>query len=147
MSDNTTILSGNLTREPELRFTAAGQPVCNLGLAVNNRYQDRTTNQWTQKTMFMNVVVWGTMGENCAHSLAKGDRVTISGRLEQRAYERAGGDRVTVIDLVALDVAVSLRWATVGEILRNAHTSEQGELVATVPAGAPAPAEAEVEPI
>lgn len=125
--DNTINITGNLTRDPELRFTKDGKAVCNLGVAINNRYQ--VNGEWEQKPVFMNVTVWGVMGENVAHSLTKGDRVHIDGRLDQRAYETAGGDRKVATDIVAQDVSVSLKWATISEVQRNAKASD------TAPAG------------
>lgn len=131
--DNTINITGNLTRDPELRFTRDGKPVCNLGVAINNRYQ--VNGEWQQKAVFMNVTVWGAMGENVAHSLVKGDRVHIDGRLDQRAYDTAGGDHKVATDIVAQDVSVSLKWATVAGVERNAKVSDAepapaGDLVA-----------------
>lgn len=131
--DNNITISGNLTRDPELRFTADGKPVCNLGVAINNRYQ--VNGEWQQRPCFMNVTVWGQMGENVAHSLVKGDRVTVTGRLEQRAYETAGGDRRVATDITAQDVSVSLKWAIVEGVERNTKAATDSE---PAPVGAPA---------
>jgi single-strand DNA-binding protein len=132
--DNHITISGNLTREPELRFTQTGKPVCNLGVAVNNRFQ--VNGQWQERTSFMQCVVWGDMGENCARSLHKGNRVTVTGRIEQRAYDTAGGDRKVATDIVAEDVSVSLKWAVVEGILKTTSAVAPGD-------EAPAPSDAD----
>ena len=80
--DNTVTLVGNLTRDPELRFTHGGQAVATFGLAVNRRYQQN--DEWQEKMSFFNIVAWGQLGENAAASLTKGGRVIVTGRLEQR---------------------------------------------------------------
>ena len=93
MADNTITIVGNLTKDPELRFTAAGKGVTSFGVAVNRRYQ--VNGEWREKVSFFNVVAWDALGENVAASLGKGNRVIISGRLDQREYatddDRRGG--------------------------------------------------------
>ena len=83
MADNTVTLVGNLTRDPELRYTTGGRGVASFGIAVNRRYQ--VNGEWQEQTSFFNVVAWGTLGENAAASLTKGTRVIVTGRLEQRS--------------------------------------------------------------
>jgi single-strand DNA-binding protein len=112
MADNTITLVGNLTREPELRFTNAGQAQARMGIAVNRRWQNRQTGTWEERTSFFNVVAWGELAENVAHSLPKGCRVVITGRLEQREYQPEEGEKRSVIEVIADEVAPSLRWAT-----------------------------------
>ena len=85
MSTNSVTLIGNLTRDPELRFTTGGRGVASFGLAVNRRYQQN--GEWQEQTSFFNVVCWGDLGENAATSLTKGSRVIVTGRLEQRSWE------------------------------------------------------------
>lgn len=109
---NTVTLTGNATREPELRFTPSGQAVANFGLAVNRRWQNRQTQEWEEATSFIDIVCWAQLGENCAESVGKGTRVTVTGRLDQRSWENQDGDKRSKIEVVADDVAVSLRWAT-----------------------------------
>lgn len=116
--DNSITISGNLTREPELRFTAGGTPVCDLGVAVNNRYQ--VNGVWENEVSFFNVVIWKHLGENTAASLHKGDRVTVTGRMRQRSYQTQAGDTRTVYEIVALEVAVSLRFAVIDKIIKTA---------------------------
>jgi single-strand DNA-binding protein len=110
MADNTVTLVGNLTRDPELRFTTGGRAVAQFGLAVNRRYQQN--GEWQDQTSYFNVVAWGTLGENVAASITKGMRVVVSGRLEQREYQTREGDKRQAIEINADEVGPSLRWAT-----------------------------------
>lgn len=110
MADSTVTIVGNLTRDPELRFTNTGRGVATLGVAVNRRYQ--VNGEWQDQTSYFNVTVWGTLGENVAASLQKGARVLVSGRLEQREYTNREGEKRTVVEIVADEVGPSLRWAT-----------------------------------
>jgi len=103
-------LVGNLTREPELRYTTGGRGVASFGLAVNRRYQ--SNGEWQEQTSFFNVVAWGELGENCAASLEKGARVVVTGRLEQRSWE-TDGEKKSTVEVVADEIGPSLRWATV----------------------------------
>ncbi len=123
MADSTVTLVGNLTREPELRFTQGGRAIATLGLAVSRRYQ--VNNEWQEQTSFFNVVCWGQLGENAAASLAKGSRVLVSGRLEQRSYETQAGEKRSVVEVVADEVGPSLRWA-VAQIERNDRRTVDG---------------------
>jgi single-strand DNA-binding protein len=110
MADNTVTLIGNLTREPEIRFTNNARAITTLGLAVNRRYQ--VNGEWQEQTSFFNVVAWGQIGENAAHSLHKGHRVIVTGRLEQRSYETQDGEKRNVVEVIADEIGPSLRWAT-----------------------------------
>lgn len=110
MSSNTVTLTGNLTRDPELRFTTGGRGVASFGLAVNRRWQQN--GDWKEETSFFNVVCWGDMGENVATSLLKGSRVIVTGRLEQRGWETDTGEKRSVVEVIADEVGPSLRWAT-----------------------------------
>ena len=110
MADNTVTLVGNLTRDPELRFTQGGRAVASFGIAVNRRYQ--VNGEWQEQTSYFNVVAWGQLGENAAASLTKGARVVVNGRLEQREYQTQQGEKRTVIEVNADEVAPSLRYAT-----------------------------------
>jgi single-strand DNA-binding protein len=112
MPDNTVTIIGNLTREPELRFTNSGQAQATMGVAVNRRWQNRQSGEWEEQTSFLNVVAWRDLAENVAHSLPKGCRVIVTGRLEQRSWETQDGEKRSVIEVVADEIAPSLRWAT-----------------------------------
>ena len=109
---NSVTLVGNVTRDPELRFTNSGQAKVNFGLAVNRRWQNRQTQEWEEQVSFFNVVAWGEMGENAAESLAKGSRVLVTGRLEQRSWETDNGEKRSIVEIVADEIGPSLRWAT-----------------------------------
>ncbi len=109
---NNVTLIGNITRDPELRFTPSGQANATFGLAVNRRWQNRQTNEWEEAVSFFNVVCWREMAENVSESLQRGSRVIVSGRLEQRSWENQEGERRSKVEVVADDVGPSLRWAT-----------------------------------
>ncbi|HUC31870.1 MAG TPA: single-stranded DNA-binding protein [Ilumatobacteraceae bacterium] len=109
MADNSVTLVGNLTRDPELRFTTGGRGQASFGLAVSRRYQ--VNNEWQEQTSFFNVVAWGTLGENAAASLNKGTRIIVTGRLEQRSYETQQGEKRNVVEVIADEIGPSLRWA------------------------------------
>ena len=119
MADNSVTLVGNITRDPELRFTTGGRGVASFGLAVNRRYQ--VNGEWQDQTSYFNIVAWGQLGENAASSLTKGMRVVVSGRLEQREYQNREGEKRTAIEINADEVGPSLRWAT-ASIERNPRT-------------------------
>ncbi len=127
---NHVTITGNLTRDPELRFTPTGQANASFGVAVNRRWQNRQTHEWEEATSFFEVIAWGTTAENSAQCLSKGDRVIVYGRLDQRNWETTDGDKRTKVEITATEVAPSLRWATAA-IAKNERRSPQ-----TVPAGA-----------
>jgi len=109
---NLVSVTGNLTREPEIRYTRDGQATAVLGLAVNRRWQDRQTQQWEETTSFFEVVCWRELAENATLSLAKGMRVVVSGRLEQRSWETDEGERRSRVEIMADEIGPSLRFAT-----------------------------------
>ncbi|WP_428117747.1 single-stranded DNA-binding protein [Candidatus Poriferisodalis sp.] len=117
MSDNTITVVGNLTRDPELRFMKTGRARAVLGIAVNRRWQNRQTNDWEEQVSFFNVVCWADLAEHVSESVAKGNRVVVTGRLEQRSWETPDGEQRHVVEIVADEVSPSLRWAT-AEITR-----------------------------
>jgi single-strand DNA-binding protein len=116
---------GNLTRDPELRFTPSGQATANFGVAVNRRWQNRQNNEWEEAVSFFDIVCWGQLAENAAQSLAKGTRVVISGRLDQRSWETPDHERRSKIEITADEVAPSLRWATCS-VTRNERRTPDG---------------------
>ena len=99
-SINRVLLLGNLTRDPELRQTPSGTPVCQLGIAVNSSYKD-SSGQWVEKPNFFDVVVWGTQGENCARYLSKGRQVAVDGRLDQRSWDAQDGTKRSKVEIIA----------------------------------------------
>lgn len=109
MADCFITVSGNLTKDPELRFTTGGRAICNGSVAVSRRYQ--VNNEWQEDTSFFNFTAWGTLGENAAASFRKGTRVIITGRLEQRQYETKEGEKRSAVDIIADDIGPSLKWA------------------------------------
>jgi single-strand DNA-binding protein len=118
---------GNLTRDPELRFTPSGQATTNFGVAVNRRWQNRQTNEWEEAVSFFDVVCWGQLAENAAQSLGKGTRVLVSGRLDQRSWETPEHERRSKIEITADEVAPSLRWATASITRNERRTPESGQ--------------------
>jgi single-strand DNA-binding protein len=118
MADSTVTIVGNLTRDPEIRYTTGGAAKASFGVAVSRRWQNRQSNEWEEQTSFFNVVCWREMAENVAESLGKGSRVVVSGRLEQRSWETENGEKRSVVEIVADEVGPSLRWAS-AQVTRN----------------------------
>lgn len=110
--DNTVTLVGNVTRDPEIRYTPSGQTVATFGLAVNRRWQNRQTQEWEEQVSFFDVKCWSQMAENVAESVPRGTRVIVTGRLEQRSWETDNGEKRSKVEIVADEIAPSLRWAT-----------------------------------
>ncbi len=109
---NLTIV-GNITNDPELRFTPSGAAVASFTVASNSRYLDKTTNEWKDgEPVFMRCSVWRQYAENVAESLTRGTRVIVTGRLKQRSYETREGEKRTVIEMDVDDVGPALRTAT-----------------------------------
>jgi single-strand DNA-binding protein len=112
MADNTITVVGNVTRDPELKFLNSGQAALRMSVAVSRRWQNRQTQEWEEKTSFFDVSAYGPMAENAASSLAKGSRVVVTGRMEQRSWETESGEKRNAFEIVADEIAPSLRWAT-----------------------------------
>ncbi|NYE95976.1 single-strand DNA-binding protein [Psychromicrobium silvestre] len=113
MAGETTItVVGNLTNDPELRFTPSGSAVANFTIASTPRTFDRTSNEWKDgETLFLRASVWREAAENVAESLTKGTRVIVTGRLKSRSYETKEGEKRTVIELEVDEIGPSLRYA------------------------------------
>jgi single-strand DNA-binding protein len=109
---NSITISGNITREPEMRYTPSGISKVTFGVAVNRSWRNQQTQEWEEQTSFFNVVAWRQLAENASASLAKGARVVVSGRLEQRSWETEAGEKRSIVEIVADDIAASLRFAT-----------------------------------
>ena len=107
--NNITII-GNVTRDPELRYLTSGTALAQLGVAVNRRYMQN--NEWQEETSFFDVVCWRDLADNVSESISKGDRIIVTGRLEQRSWETQDGDKRSKVEIVADEVGPSLRWAT-----------------------------------
>ncbi|HEX4902614.1 MAG TPA: single-stranded DNA-binding protein [Acidimicrobiales bacterium] len=107
---NTITIIGNVTRDPELRYLTSGTALAQLGVAVNRRYQQN--GEWQEDTSFFDVVCWRELADNVSESISKGDRIIVTGRLEQRSWETQDGDKRSKVEIVADEVGPSLRWAT-----------------------------------
>ena len=119
-------LVGNLTADPELRFTPSGAPVANFTVASTPRTFDRNSGEWKDgDAMFINCAVWRQAAENVAETLTKGMRVVVQGRLKSRSYETREGERRTVFEIEVEEVGPSLRYAS-AKVQRNASGSGGG---------------------
>jgi single-strand DNA-binding protein len=104
---------GNLTADPELRFTPSGAAVANFTVASTPRMFDRQSNEWKDgEALFMRCNVWRQAAENVAESLTRGARVVVTGRLKQRSFETREGEKRTVVELEVDEIGPSLRYAT-----------------------------------
>jgi single-strand DNA-binding protein len=111
--DTVITIIGNITGDPELRFTPSGAAVANFTVASTPRQFDRTSNEWKDgETLFMRCSVWRDAAENVAESLQRGTRVLVSGRLKSRSYETKEGEKRTVVELDVDEVGPSLKYAT-----------------------------------
>jgi single-strand DNA-binding protein len=112
MPDNSVTITGNITREVEIRYTREGQATCTLGIAVNRRWQNKSTQEWEESVSYFDVVCWRELAENVALTLGKGDRAIVVGRLEQRSWETDSGEKRYKVEITADEIGPSLRWAT-----------------------------------
>src|SRR3954449_10117248 len=111
--DTTITVVGNLTNDPELRFTPSGAAVTSFTFASTPRYLDKQTNEWKDgDALFLRCSVWRQAAENVAESLVRGSRVIVTGRLKQRSYETKEGEKRTVYEVEVDEVGPSLRYAT-----------------------------------
>ena len=101
---NRVVITGNLTRDPELRSTPNGTSVCGLRVAVNSRRKEAETGQWVDKPNYFDVTVFGAQGENCAQYLAKGRPVAVEGRLNWREWEAQDGSKRQSVEIIANSV-------------------------------------------
>ena len=130
MSNSVTV-SGNLTRDPEIRYTRDGQANATFSLAVTRRWRAPEDGEWQEQTSFFDVVCWRDLAENVALSLVKGSRVLVTGRLSQHVWESELGERRSRVELNAEEVGASLSYATVeiSRTERTAHTELAGSEV------------------
>ncbi len=119
--DNTITVVGNVTRDPELRFTQGGMAVANFGIAWNKKKADGE-----EEVSFFNVSCFRQLAENVAESISKGSRVVVYGMLQQRSWDTPDGDRRSAVEIIADDVAPSLKWAS-AEIRRNEFRGDGGQ--------------------
>src|ERR1700761_1279797 len=117
---------GNLTADPELRFTPSGAAVASFTIASTPRTLDRATNEWKDgDALFLRCSVWRQAAENVAESLTRGSRVIVQGRLRQRSYETREGEKRTVVEMEVDEVGPSLRYAT-AKVNRTQRGSSTG---------------------
>jgi single-strand DNA-binding protein len=125
MSDAAVTLTGNLAGDPELRFTTSGRAVASFAVAVNRGHKDKASGQWVEDAaLFMRCTAWGDLAANLADSLSKGQRVTVTGELVPQEWDdKTTGEKRRSIEVVASDVAASLRFATarVTKVTRDAQ--------------------------
>ena len=101
---NVVAITGNLTKDPELRSTPSGTSVCKLRVAVNSRRKDGQSGEWVDKPNYFDVTVWGAQGENCANYLSKGRPVAVDGRLDWREWEAQDGTKRQAVEIIANSV-------------------------------------------
>ena len=135
--DTTITLIGNLTDDPELRFTPSGAAVAKFRVASTPRYLDRQTGEWKDgEPLFLNCNVWRQAAEHVAESLQRGMRVIVSGRLRQRSYETREGEKRTVFELEVDEIGPSLRYAT-AKVQKMSRSSGGGFGASGAPADDP----------
>ncbi len=110
-SDNLAILTGTLGKDPELKYTAGGNAVTTFSVATNRKW--KKNDEWQEETVWHNIVAWGPLGEHCAQSLSKGNRVTVTGRISNRSYDDREGNKKYISEIIADNVGADLRFATV----------------------------------
>jgi single-strand DNA-binding protein len=110
--ENSVTLIGNVVRDPELQFLNNGSAVVKFAVAVSRRWQNQKTHEWEEKTSYVDVVHYGKSAENVAQSVRKGYRVMVTGRVESRTWDTNEGTKRTVIEVIADEVAVSLKFVT-----------------------------------
>jgi single-strand DNA-binding protein len=98
---NRVIITGNLTKDPELRSSGSGMPICGLRVAVNTRAKDNSTGEWGEKPNYFSVTIFGAQGENCARYLSKGRGVAIDGRLSWREWQDKEGNKRESVEIIA----------------------------------------------
>ena len=125
-SDNTVTLVGNITDDPELRFTPSGRPVANFTVAVNRRWKN-PNGDWEDKLDgFFRCNCWADMAENVAESLTKGSRVVVVGRLQQRQWDDQEGNKRSAFEIQVDEVGPSLRWANATVVKSNRSGAKSG---------------------
>lgn len=145
MADNNITVVGNVTRDPELMYLQSGTAKLNIGMACNRRF--RKNDEWQEETSFFDVVAWRDLADNVAESISKGDRIIVSGRIDQRSWETDQGEKRSKIEIVADEIGPSLRWATASPkrtqrnnngagAARNGGGSQQSNSAPAAPAAA-----------
>ena len=139
--DNQVVIVGNLTRDPELRYTPNGAALVKFGVAVSRRAKDDATGQWKDvETNFFNVTTWRGLAENVAESLTQGSRVVVVGRLRTNQWETQEGEKRSTIEIEAEEVGPSLKWAT-AKLEKQGGGFGRGDWQSAVSVGAGGPQE------
>jgi single-strand DNA-binding protein len=137
-NENQVVIVGNLTDDPELRYTPAGAAVANFRVAVNRRTRDES-GQWKDgETSFFRVNAWRSLAENVAESLTRGSRVVVTGRLRSRSWETQEGETRSAVEIEADEIGPSLRWAT-AKVEKTQRSSGGGDWSENVSVGAGGP--------
>lgn len=110
MADSNITLVGNLTRDPELKFTQSGKAQTRFSIAVNRRWQKN--GEWEEQVSYFDVTCWAVLAENVANGVVKGNRVIVAGRLEQRTWETKDGEKRSTVEVVADSVGLDLSKST-----------------------------------
>lgn len=146
MATNRVCISGNLTRDPELRQTAGGSQVLGVGVAVNDRRKNQQTGQWEDVPNFVDCVVFGNRAEALAAILHKGDKVAIDGRLRYSSWEAKDGTRRSKLEVVAEEVELMQRPRQAAQQAHQPAAQQAAHAAAVPPYAAPAPAAQPYQP-
>ena len=139
--DNQVVIVGNLTRDPELRYTPNGAALVKFGVAVSRRVKDDVSGQWKDaETSFFDVTAWRTLAENAAETLSQGTRVVVVGRLRTNSWETPEGERRSKIEIEAEEIGPSLKWAT-AKIEKQGRGPGQSDWASNVTVGVGGPKE------
>jgi single-strand DNA-binding protein len=112
MPENSITVVGALGQPPELKFLDNGSAQARISIAVTRKWQNKKTQEWEEKVSWFNVISYGSLAENVGASLDKGSRVVVTGRLAQRSWETDDGQKRSVVEILADEIAPSLRWAS-----------------------------------
>jgi single-strand DNA-binding protein len=124
MSDTSITIIGNLTKDPEVRFTNNGNAMVSFSVAVNKSKKNKETGEWDNEAHFFDCTAFGEIADNFANSFTKGNRVIVYGELQQRKYQAQDGTEKTKVELFVQEIGASLRWATV--VVNRTERSEGG---------------------
>jgi single-strand DNA-binding protein len=134
----TITIVGNMTRDPEIRYTPSGAQSVRFGVAVNRRWRDQQTGEWKEaEPSFFDVVCWRDLADNVAESLSKGSRVIVTGRMEQRSWQDQDGNRRSAWEITADEVGPSLRFATASVNKVDRRGPDAGRQVPNQPSEVP----------
>lgn len=124
---NSVMISGRLTRDPDLRYTPAGAPVCNFRIASNQRYKDKATGEWKDRTTYIDVVAWRELAERLGETLKKGSAVFVQGSLQSRSWETEDGAKRSTIEIRAFRTQILDRYGAPEQEPTSAEESEGEE--------------------